>query len=76
MKYGENMKSLVLFTIFAAVLLLGSCQNNGYRKVILKHPETLDFKECEASTWTKDHKESDECIRKYKEQGYQIWGER
>ncbi len=64
----------------AIIFLLTSCgaMQGKYSKVILKHPETLDFQECQVDgVMTKEaYSKSDECIEKYKNLGYEVWGER
>lgn len=62
------------------IVLLCSCQamSRKYTKVILKHPETLDFQECAVGMWATDqsYREQDACVAKLQSQGYEIWGER
>lgn len=72
------LKNIVVSS--AIIFLLTSCgaMQGNYSKVILKHPETLDFHECEVdSVMTKNaYSRSDECIEEYKSMGYEVWGER
>lgn len=74
----DMLKKTVIFS--AIIFLLSSCgaMQGKYSKVIFKHPETLDFKECEVDgVMTKNaYSKSDECIEKYKNMGYEVWGER
>lgn len=46
------------------------------RVVILQHPETMEFKNCEVGTWAtgKDFTENSKCVKKFEEQGYVVWG--
>lgn len=66
--------------LFGLSCLLAGCgtMQGKYTKVILKHPETLEFQECEVGhlMTSEAYKTSDECIEKYKAQGYEVWGER
>jgi len=48
------------------------------KKVVLKHPETQEFVECNVSGKIKMPSEKqveDPCIEKYKNQGFEVWGE-
>lgn len=66
--------------LFGLSCLLMSCglMQGKYTKVILKHPETLEFKECEVDSLmtSSAYESSDECIKNYKALGYEVWGER
>ncbi len=67
------VKRNVLLLILLALL----CSCGGTRtRVILKHPETLDFKECDTGLWSVSSRERDECVKQYEAQGYEVWGER
>lgn len=71
--------SLVLAICISMLILTACGQLQGKSsKVILKHPETLDFQTCEVNALMtkKSYDEKDACIEEYKEQGYVIWGER
>lgn len=72
---GKKMLSVLVLTV-----LLCSCEamSRKYTKVILKHPETLEFKECQVGIWATDqtYRDHDECVKKYEAQGYEVWGER
>ncbi len=72
------LKRVVLLLVIAALFCSCEAMSRKYTKVILKHPETLDFKECEVGIWATDqtYREHDECVKKYEEQGYEVWGER
>jgi hypothetical protein len=46
--------------------------------VILQHPETMDFQDCRLADWGSDKaiRENEECVQRYQQQGYIIWGQR
>jgi len=63
------------------ILLLSSCLSDtkGPKVVILKHPETLDFQNCEVSgEWPDeaDYAANEKCVQALKQQGYIVWGSR
>ncbi len=63
--------------ITVLVLLMALCSCTGTKsRVILKHPETQEFKECQMGIWSVTTREQDECVKKYEAQGYEVWGKR
>jgi hypothetical protein len=57
---------------------MGGCASGRPSKVVLKHPATLDFVNCNVDRWETDksYRTNEECVRKYQEEGYVIWGQR
>ncbi len=61
------------------MLMLVSCAGNKKPdRVILKHPVTQEFVNCNVNRWQseKSYKENEECVRKYQKEGYIIWGQK
>lgn len=72
------MTKNLLLIVLLGVLGFGCAAASGKpTKVVLKHPETLDFVTCTVGRLQSNsaYRENDECIRKYQQQGYVIWGE-
>lgn len=72
------IRLLVLLPL--TLLLLTGCvaAKNQPKVVILKHPVTLDFQNCSISGWADEeaYRQNEECVAKYQQQGYEIWGSR
>ncbi len=68
--------------LFISLLLplLASCMSmaGNHRVVILQHPETMDFQNCEVDKWglDKHFKNNEECVKNYQKLGYIVWGSR
>lgn len=71
---------------FLATLLLGvvafwvlGCSGKSAtpKKVIMQHPQTMEFKKCNVGQWGSESpfETNEECIEEYKKQGYIVWGE-
>lgn len=62
------------------VLLLASCaaMRGKPRVVIMQHPETMDFKNCDVGKYgfDSDFKDQQICVDELKTLGYMVWGER
>jgi hypothetical protein len=60
------------------LLLLSGCASGKPRLVILQHPETMEFQNCEADKMglNSSFASNEECVQKYQKMGYVIWGER
>ena len=62
------------------LLIVGGCAgfSDKSNRVLLKHPETLEFVSCEVGEWTtkEAYAEMDQCVADYEKKGYVIWGER
>lgn len=68
-----------LYLVAAAVLLTGcGAIHKEPKKVILQHPETMEFVNCQVDEWVtkKSFEKNNECIEEYQRQGYVIWGQR
>lgn len=69
-----------ILVISAVVLLLSGCAgfSEQSRKVLLKHPETMEFVSCEVGEWStkEEYAKKDACVTDYEKQGYVVWGER
>ncbi len=73
------MNSANMVCIVIVLLLFGGgCASDKPSRVILKHPETQDFVNCNVDKWesAQSYRTNEECIRTYEEQGYFIWGKR
>jgi len=75
----DMLKKLLLLA--ATILLLSSClaDKKGPNVVILKHPATLDFQNCEVQGEWPDEKAyaaNEECVKALEQQGYIVWGSR
>jgi predicted ATPase len=48
------------------------------RVVILQHPDTMDFQNCEVDKWglDKHFQNNEECVKNYQKLGYIVWGSR
>ncbi|SHO49064.1 hypothetical protein [Desulfopila aestuarii] len=73
------LKKLLLLA--ATTLLLSSClaDKKGPKVVILKHPDTLDFQNCEVKgEWPDDEAfaANEKCVQALEKQGYTVWGSR
>lgn len=64
-----------ILLLFVLLMSLSSCAVTE-TKVILKHPETSEFKECRTGVWAVSSREKDACVKKYEALGYKVWGER
>lgn len=75
-----NMIRGLLLCAVPLLLLLASClaDKDKPTMVILKHPETMDFQDCKVEGWgsEKAFMENEECVRRYQQQGYVVWGSR
>ena len=65
-------------TLFVAIALFlcNSCASEGKpRKVILRHPVTYDYVDCDVDIWQteKSYKKNDKCVEHYKKQGFVVW---
>lgn len=62
--------------LFWLLPLLFSCSTMepSYSKIIMKHPQTLDFQYCEKGS--NGYKSQEECVNAYQLKGYEIWGKR
>ena len=68
------MRLQVLLLIIAFSLI--SCGGEGgYKKIILKHPETFDVKTCRADILRRAAS-YEKCVERYKKLGYEVWGKR
>lgn len=72
-------KKLLLLTM--TMLLLSSCLagKKGPKVVIMKHPVTLDFQNCEVKgEWPDEeaYAAKDQCVQALEQQGYIVWGSR
>ncbi len=57
-------------------LWLVSCgQGDGYKRIVLKHPETHDVQTCDAGILRNEGSYA-KCVEDYRKQGYEIWGKR
>ncbi len=68
---------------FVAVFILVSCSSCSLfidepTRIVLKHPETLDFVNCNVDQWDLPHsyKNNEECVEDYKKKGYFVWDKR
>lgn len=70
----------VFLATFAAILIISGCSMMSGKpsKVILRHPETLDFVNCQVDKWetSEDYIKNEECVEDYKKKGYAVWAER
>lgn len=61
-------------------LLLSGCASMQGKPqlVILQHPETMEFQNCEVDKLGlhSSFASNEECVKKYQKMGYVIWGER
>ena len=65
--------------LFSSLILSGCASSEKRpRTVVLKHPETQDFVNCNVDKWgtEESYQKNEECIKGYKEKGYEIWGTR
>lgn len=74
-------KSMVILILGSAGLaLLGGCSMfiDKPKTVVLKHPVTLDFVNCNVDKWetTGSYEANDQCIKDYQAKGYEVWGTR
>lgn len=64
----------------ASILAAGGCANGKGKptKVILKHPVTQDFVNCDVDKWQSkvSYEKNEECIKAYEAEGYEIWGKK
>ncbi len=71
------MKAIYLIFLMITVFTFFSCSlfNKVPDKVVLKHPTTHEFVNCNVDQWKskKSYEENDECVKKYQKQGYVIW---
>lgn len=69
-----------ILVIGTVVLLLSGCAgfSEQSRKVLLKHPETMEFVSCEVGEWATEaeYAKKNACVTDYEKQGYVVWGER
>ena len=74
------MKSAFLISLLVLTVLCCGCAKyyGKSKKVILQHPETLEFVDCQMDRWetAKSFAENDKCIEEYKKKGFVVWGER
>ncbi len=72
------MKRLLFIFLLPLVTHCAAPRMDQPQRIILKHPETYDFQSCEAIKWKPEEaqNELDECVEKYKQLGYEIWGQR
>ena len=74
-----NFTRLLLCAFFLSAGISG-CASFGDQPttVILKHPETLDFVNCNVDKWgtTKSFSDNEKCVEQYKQKGYVVWGTR
>lgn len=72
------IRKLLLFSVLS--VLLSSClaTKDKTELVILQHPDTMDFQECRLADWGsgKALRDNEECVNRYRQQGYIIWGSR
>ncbi len=70
----------VLVCVFGLLITGGGCSMfiDKPKRVVLKHPQTLDFVNCNVDKWetTGSYRSNEECIRSYREKGYFIWDTR
>lgn len=69
-----------LLPVVLLLPLLASCASitGKPRVVIMQHPETIDFQNCDVGKYgfDKDFRDQQTCVDELKKQGYIIWGER
>ncbi len=68
-----------LVLIFVLPLLTQCANYTGQpQRVILKHPVSYEFQNCESDEWKREasQKAIDECVEKYESLGYEVWGRR
>lgn len=75
------MKSISISALLTLLLFLGSgCSLfiDKPTRVLLKHPETLEFVNCNVDQWetSASYKSNEECIKDYEAQGYVVWDSR
>lgn len=75
------MKEYVSYTLLAIVIAFGGLgcagKSSPAKKVILQHPQTMEFAKCNVGQWGSESPfdSNEECIEDYKKQGYVVWGE-
>ncbi len=75
----QNMMKKLLPVLLLIPLLAACASMQGKsRVVIMQHPYTMDFQNCEVGKYgfNKDFKDQQKCVDDLKNQGYIVWGER
>ncbi len=71
-----TFRNIVYFICLVIFSLCGCAFTEGKpRKVILRHPVTYDYVDCNVDIWQteKSYKKNDECVEHYKKQGFVVW---
>jgi hypothetical protein len=71
-------KGLLLFIFVVLAVVVSGCALSGKpTKFVLKHPETLDFVNCDVDKWGTplSYKSNEECVKHYESLGYFVWGQ-
>lgn len=75
------MREGASYTLLAGVVMLFflgcSGKSTTPKKVIMQHPQTMEFQKCNVGQWGSESPfaTNEECIEEYKKQGYIVWGE-
>jgi len=74
------MKNLMFLLLLFAVLAQAGCAvlSDKPVTVILQHPETLEFVNCDVDHWNMpaSYEKNDKCVEEYKKKGFVVWGTR
>lgn len=70
-------RSTFLAGLLALSILGCAGKSSTPKKIILQHPETMEFMKCNVGQWGSESAfaTNEECVEEYKKQGYVIWGE-
>lgn len=74
------MKTVRFYALMMILILNCGCSAlvNEPTRVMLKHPDTLDYVTCKVDDWAtpESYAKNDKCVEGYQKKGYVIWGER
>jgi predicted ATPase len=72
------LKKILLISLLLPLLASCMSMEGNRRVVILQHPETMDFQNCEVDKLglDKHFRNNEECVKDYQKRGYIVWGSR
>jgi len=72
------LKYIIILSSIFFILVGSSCgkRHGKPTRVVLKHPVTYDFVNCNVDKWQskESFEANDKCIKEYEDKGYEIWG--
>ena len=73
-----TIQKMLFFLFICSIFpLLTSCAftEGKPKKVILRHPVTYDYVDCDVDIWQTEesYKKNDKCVENYKKQGFVVW---